>query len=192
MRRFCLIVAFVSLMGSMHAQEEVKHHEIIGAVGLFNDVQFISGLSDFIGTVFTLGYVVQPGKYSAFTPNIGYRYWFNKRIGLGVSYAMDFNSVKIRKTTDSVTFFEERQRYFSTITAEFACNYMVKPICQLYGMVGMGATIANIPKSEIKQWIFFNMQLTPIGVRVGRDVAGFIEFGWGYKGLINAGLSVKF
>jgi len=31
-----------------------------------------------------------------------------------------------------------------------------------------------------------------LGVRVGKSLAGFAEFGFGYKGMVNAGISYSF
>ncbi len=39
---------------------------------------------------------------------------------------------------------------------------------------------------------FFNFQLNAVGIRVGKTLASFIEFGFGYKGLINLGVSAQF
>jgi hypothetical protein len=38
----------------------------------------------------------------------------------------------------------------------------------------------------------FAYQLNAFGIRIGKEVAGYAEFGFGYKGIINLGLSCKF
>ena len=48
----------------------------------------------------------------------------------------------------------------------------------------------SLNASGIK-WMFA-YQLTLIGMRVGKDVGGFIEMGCGYQGMVKAGLSLKF
>ncbi len=39
---------------------------------------------------------------------------------------------------------------------------------------------------------YFTGQLTAVGFRVGKTLAGFAELGFGYKGIVNAGLSYQF
>lgn len=37
----------------------------------------------------------------------------------------------------------------------------------------------------------FAWQVNVIGIRVGKAIAGFAEFGYGYKGIVNIGLSIQ-
>ena len=198
MKKMFTLLVLCAMTLSIQAQEIVKEkkevsdkkHEIAVSVGVVNDVQMIVWFADMLGTIFTLGYFVQPDKYYPWTPSISYRYWFNERFGLGAAYAFDMNSVQIRKESDAD--FEIRNRYFSTIVVEGVLHYMNRPYCQIYGMLGLGVTIANIPKSEIRTWAVPNFHVAPFGVRVGRNYGGFLELGWGYKGILNVGFSAKF
>jgi hypothetical protein len=44
-------------------------------------------------------------------------------------------------------------------------------------------------ESGLKLWGF---QGTPFGMRIGRQFAGFVEIGYGYKGLIHGGMALRF
>lgn len=180
----------------------VQHHEFYAGLGLLNTNQMISMVADVAGTLLTLGQLMQPDSYGVITPSVGYRYWFNKRVGIGVHAAFDKNSVKILHVNDPSTAADNEwhvhNRYFWTTAFDFNWNYMNKPMCQLYGNVGVGATMvafsdsnADSNNGKLKKAPFFNMHISPFGVRVGKMVGGFAEFGWGYKGFINAGVSVK-
>lgn len=71
------------------------------------------------------------------------------------------------------------------------------PFIELYGGVAGGAAMLNAsatdpvtgPASFKKN--YFAYQVTPIGVRTGRKLGFWAEAGWGYKGLLNAGLSFR-
>ncbi|GHV57148.1 hypothetical protein FACS1894182_05270 [Bacteroidia bacterium] len=170
-----------------------KRHEISVGVGIFNDVQLASALGDLMAMTVTGGYLVEPGAYHAFSPNVNYRYWFTNRFGLGGSYVFDTNSVKIRKDGSSGSSFDEYTRYYSTIAIEGVLNYVTKSTWQLYGLLGGGLSIASVPKSDVLNTVVFpNFQVTPIGVRIGGSFGGFAEVGYGYKGIINVGISVRF
>ncbi|MDR0790173.1 MAG: hypothetical protein LBO06_05220 [Bacteroidales bacterium] len=167
----------------------LKKHEITAGLGLVSDIQLVTLIGDVGATIVTGGYFVKPGSYSAFAPFATYRYWFNKRIALGGSFLIDFNSVMLKKEVHGT--FEEHTRIYPTITAEFVVNYVYRPVWQLYGLIGAGATIAIVSNSDFPSLGFFNMHISPLGLRVGKDIGGFIEFGYGYKGIINAGVSVR-
>ena len=209
MRRIYVTFFLLLISGMIYAQdakteqgatETYPHHEIYVGVGLLNDNQIFSFFGDILGAVFTLGQAVQPNKYSAFTPSVGYKYWFNKRIGLGAHFAFDMNSVKVIHRQDIIGNYNNadtviHKRYFYTMTIDATFNYMYRPACQLYGNIGTGFTLVrfsnNNAETGLKQLPFFNLHISPIGVRFGKMVGGFVEIGWGYKGIINAGLSVK-
>jgi hypothetical protein len=72
-------------------------------------------------------------------------------------------------------------------------------VIQLYTMLGLGVTL-NTEKgsynstgdtdTETSSNLAF--QVTPIGMRIGRKLGGFAELGFGYKGIMNFGLSYRF
>jgi len=182
--------------------DNVRHHEFYAGVGLFNDNQVFSIAGDFLGTVLTFGQAVEPDAYWILTPSVGYRYWFNKKVGIGVHFAFDKNSVKAihteNPTTSSDNEWRVHNRYFYTMALDFNWNYVNKPAYQLYGNIGLGASIVQFsdnkttnPDEHLKQFPFLNMHLSPLGIRFGETIGCFAEIGWGYKGFLNAGISIK-
>lgn len=197
-----MIVIAMTFATNAQNNDNVSHHEVYGGIGLLNDNQVFSMAGDLLGTVFSFGQAVQPDKYWVITPSVGYRYWFNKKVGIGMHFSFDKNSVKAIVPHDISTTSDDEwrihNRYFYTIAFDFNWNYMNNTICQLYGNVGMGVSLVqfsdnktNNPNAHLKQIPFFNMHVSPFGVRIGKMVAGFAEIGWGYKGFLNVGVSVK-
>jgi len=76
-------------------------------------------------------------------------------------------------------------------------NYVNKPFIKMYSGIGIGITV-NFGKGKIgsdeysERKIWPGGQLTLMGMRIGRALGGFFEFGFGSYGIINAGLSYKF
>jgi hypothetical protein len=196
-----IIMLAVAVVCPAQNTDNVPHNEFYAGAGFLNDNQLLSFTGDMLGTVLTLGQAVQMDRYWFITPSVGYRYWFNRKVGLGLHFAFDKNSVKALYRVNDITTNDDDEwrvhnRYFYTMAVDFSLNYMNKPACQLYGNIGFGATLVQFsdntdPEARLKQFPYFNMHISPIGVRVGRTVAGFAEIGWGYKGFINAGISVK-
>jgi hypothetical protein len=200
MKHFLTVIFLFLIVGAASAQEagvsstsEYPHHEFYVGAGVVNDNQVLSLAIDLTATLLTLGYAVQPYKYTFITPSVGYKYWFNKRVGLGLHYAFDATSVKVIHHHEGNAYESIHKRYFHTLAAEFGVNYVNKPVFQLYGNMGMGITLVNFSKNDLGlgKLPFFNMNIVPLGMRFGKDIAGFVEIGWGYKGILNAGLSVK-
>ncbi len=88
-----------------------------------------------------------------------------------------------------------------TVSPEVSVKYMdtrtTRVRVRLYGSVAYGISAVSdlhvapgqVDESGAKPW---GVQLTPIGVRIGRTWAGFCELGYGYKGLVHGGLAVRF
>ncbi len=71
--------------------------------------------------------------------------------------------------------------------------YNPSNIVQLYS--GLSAGISVFTQSDSSQSgskTIFAFQVNAIGLRVGHKFGGFFELGFGFDGIINAGLSVKF
>lgn len=75
-------------------------------------------------------------------------------------------------------------------------SYLHKGIFRLYSGLAVGYTFedasysGNISSED--DGGFFNFHINALGVRVGKKLAGTAEIGFGYKGIINAGISYMF
>ena len=216
MKKVVLCLAFAGMILHISAQEMgnsqvlMPKNEVYAGLGLFNENQMLAMIGDVIATIFTLGYLVEPNEYKAFTPFVGYRYNFTKRFSLGGLFAYDSNSVKVAKDIDNNGNLDENEllnkqivkRHYITFAVEPKLNYVAKPAFQLYGYLGLGVTIinfgsvgkfANGEQPEMDGRLpHFNAHFTPVGARFGKEFGGFVEIGYGYKGILNAGVSYRF
>ncbi|MDR1725419.1 MAG: hypothetical protein LBR28_03400 [Bacteroidales bacterium] len=193
MKKALLIFIITLISINTQAQEiapsEIKHHEITISEGFFNDVQLFNLVGDILGAAITNTYSIRPESYNLFTPSITYRYWFNKYISLGGMVSFDMNTVLLKKNNEQ---WERHYRYSPTFACEFQAYYLNTTYVQLFGMVGLGFTINSVSKSDYPTVQFYNFQITPFGIRIGKSFGVFCEVGYGYKGFINTGLSYKF
>ena len=89
-----------------------------------------------------------------------------------------------------------------TIAVETDYRYISKPVFQMYSGAGLGLVSVKTDfilgpnlmlKGENGQSSqYFTFQITALGFRVGKQLAGFAELGFGYKGIASAGLSYQF
>lgn len=80
------------------------------------------------------------------------------------------------------------------IAPECRVNYKTRTWIRYYGTVGFGHTfVSEVYKgtysTETDRSGYFAFHLSPIGFRAGRRLCGFAELGFGYKGLLNVGVS---
>lgn len=88
---------------------------------------------------------------------------------------------------------------YLTIGAEAVVVQRQRKYLQLYSLYGLALSYAKTRYNysypafqdgpQYKTAYYPNIQLTPIGLRVGRALSGFLEVGVGYKGFLNAGIS---
>lgn len=89
-------------------------------------------------------------------------------------------------------------RDYKTVAIDVLCNYANKEWVRVYTYLEPGVSFKKItntyPRSstEHSNETIFNMYYMPIGISVGKRVSGFAELGFGFKGIVNAGLSFRF
>jgi hypothetical protein len=88
--------------------------------------------------------------------------------------------------------FEIHRRIYPSFNGEFVINYIATKSFQMYGLLGLGFAIASYPDVDIKNIPILSFHFTPLGLRFGKNIGGFCEIGYGYRGIVNAGLSVRF
>lgn len=82
---------------------------------------------------------------------------------------------------------------YATATTEFYYVYNFMKYVETYSTLGMGITyVTTVVDGQVtEKRNHFAFHYTPIGIRAGGTIAAFAEFGFGYRGLFCAGLSVK-
>jgi len=127
-----------------------------------------------------------PLSASTGVPVLSYRYYINKNVTMGMG--IGFESIN---TWGSFVSFVPELTFCYLDTR----NDLIR--VRLYGGVAYGVSILSDTRknsgisdeSGLKPWAF---QATPFGMRVGRQFAGFIEIGVGYKGIVHGGIEVRF
>jgi len=91
-------------------------------------------------------------------------------------------------------------RTFFTVAVDVQYRYQNMQKVQIYSGVGIGYTFGNetftpesIHQNQNNTGTInsFAWQINAIGIRVGKAFGGFVEFGYGYKGIVNFGLSFQ-
>ncbi len=129
---------------------------------------------------------------------LGYRYQINHRFKLGMDLGFSPAKEQVFKKASDKTASKETSisRFLVIPTVEF--SYWRNNWVNLYGSAGVGLMATrrteknnnNAKPTNVKEFAY---QINPIGVRMGnKTIGGFVEAGYGYKGLITAGISLNF
>lgn len=133
---------------------------------------------------------------------LGYRYSIHRfRVGADLGFAQA--SSKLALAGEKAPSIKEKELNFLVLpTAEFV--YFKRNLFELYGGASVGVDLVRQSESKLdekgksaseKNSLSANLayQVNPIAFRVGNDrIGGFMEAGFGYKGFLTAGVSLKF
>ncbi len=156
--------------------------------GVYNNYYYSSGMK-----------FSEPGSVGTFY--LGYSRSLNRVVSVGFMFGyQNFHYTGTGHLTvngsESVLSLIADDRLVTGIARVTFC-YLSKPYIRMYSGIGIGLTIdfgkvtVNGEKTtERKLWP--GGELTLMGLRFGRAFGGFLEFGFGSYGILNAGLSYKF
>lgn len=195
MKKLVLILgALVPATICAQAQDKLKHHEISAGYGFLGTSELIGTFSDILATTITGGnYSKTDNKWSG-NLIVAYKFTPSSRLGLGITYAHTRNTATINihdvpsgKSTTT----------YHTLAAEVQYNYISREYFRLYSGVGAGITSytekykPNTGGTEKNTAGHFNFQISAIGIKFGNSIGAMAEVGFGYKGLLSAGLFVR-
>ena len=167
------------------------------------------------------GYSSRPVTNYSGTVSFAYRYILSRRysIGFAIAYENENGNMQVFVNSSNNGAITANSGIFKrnvfTIAPEIMIHYPREKnsIISAYGYLGIGISYLNeldtySPAYYITHYnngvnslgnsreILYNhteisLQICPIGISVGGRIRGFVELGFGYKGIINSGLAVK-
>lgn len=203
MAKKIFIVLAISILGMTAVAQEMvplRKNELVISYGVYSipDISFEFGIFDkvFINDVFSKDSVRFDDVSSSGSISAGYHRYLGKIVAIGLSATI--NAISHSIEFDQGTSFRSSATVITVMPA-INFHYIRTNLFSVYGggSAGVAAWIYttdytdnSLNTSGIK-WTFA-YQLTLIGMRVGKDVGGFLEMGCGYQGMVKAGLSLKF
>jgi hypothetical protein len=127
------------------------------------------------------------------THNFDYGYWINEWCSVGGTVTWTMGRRSMYRYTNHTKIDTDRVDYIGFMpTVRFA--WVRRGIVQVYSSVSLGAGLEirdNIYDKNIYE-AFCAFDIKPLGLSVGRRFFGFIEAGYGTRGIINAGFGYRF
>lgn len=130
-------------------------------------------------------------KFSGLAGSVTYKYHISERVALGGSTV--YNARADQTLPDFLTDNRWKRRSVSN-AGEITLFWVKQPVFQFYSTFGGGFFVrrSTFYESQTETNFGYTLQASPVGIRAGKKVAGFMEMGFGYKGLLNVGLSMRF
>ncbi len=208
MKKLILIAAAVTVAVSASAQKEqpavakrdaaICHHEFFAGTGI-SAVPNLSAIPEQFVALITFGAVPLESNLR-FKPSVaaGYKYRFERVVSLGATFSYSGNTADSERIWKGETTHLDRDYY--ALAAEIEFRWLTREHVTLYSMVGLGAahkrtvsTAADTGKSDTLRETIFTAQSSGLGVKAGwRRFGGYLECGFGYKGVVNLGTYVRF
>lgn len=188
-RKFLTVGAVLLACSQTYSQK----HQISAGMGIGSSNQILDVLESSFSPIFfatsTLNQTSELGEFRisyAYTPEE--KWHFGGTLSYSsTNFDVNYNQEKIGKQVNT----------YYTLAAETGYSYLKKEKLDLYALLGAGATFGTSKKQtqnssfaidDYYHDTFFNFQVTPIGVRYGKQWGGFAELGFGYRGIFSFGI----
>ena len=201
-----LIICFIALsISPVKAQEADQPNSTKGQKVLPNDFYAgygAGGLFYWTGRMaHTSGYPSETGSQKFSNPSsigaflLGYNRSLSNVISVGFLFGLQ--NFTYTGTISSTLVKTDYQDLLLGGMARVLFCYLNKPAVHMYSGIGLGVTMnfgtATQTTGEVTdRKLFPGGQLTLMGIRFGRALGGFVEFGIGTIGIFNGGISYKF
>ncbi len=202
---FACLVTMMIMSGNCLAQgkeinmKDIPRNDIRLSYGMMTMGEMSLALNELMFGIFFIAPFSQDSVLNLGTNGYGafsfqYQYRVSKVISIGglFSFNPGVSEIRFNKKTSL-----QMANYFMTLMPRVDFTYVNKGIFSMYSGFAIGVTYAILKINYSDQtdvvttgWTL-GMQLNFIGIRIGKDIGGFAEFGFGSQGLVNFGISAK-
>jgi len=192
MKKNLLVILWIMNCAASRGQDSSYYrNEMYAGYGLLSDMRIAFESEAFLGIITTAEYADIKGT-GAFIA--GYNRYLSHKFSLGGEISYQYLEMNGQYSSGEPI----HNRYsFLNLMARCDYHYLNKEMVQLYSGFALG------PAFIMGKWKddagvednfapFVSYQFNFIGLRVGKEWAGFAEVGFGRNGLLNVGLSGKF
>lgn len=188
-RLFSLVVAICAVALSTNAQQnDLPENEISISVGAVTNPDVAIGLSE----VFTHIIGDDSEESSAGAYSLMYLHNMNKHVAIGVSATYE----QLYEKSKYITF----RDHFISVMPTGRLHWFRGSIIGMYSRIGAGVSCVFYKDSkenstEEKNYCdtFFAFQVSPVCLEIGsKNIGAFVELGYGFQGVVNAGIKIGF
>lgn len=169
-------------------------HEVMLGVGVFPATDFNGVASFLLNAPFDVKF---DGRTVSSAINMSYSYRLSDMLSVGGAFSFTTSSGKISDAGDETG--DGIKNYYS-IMPQAKFSWFRSGIVTLYSRVNAGVLVATFDRSYVAEEkpdtsdsaVSFAFHVAPIGIELGRDIAGYAEAGFGSLGTIQVGIRYRF
>lgn len=165
--------------------------EIYGGYGIATAQDIITGLSNILAGALLPRMVkrIDVNGGGAIFGGVDYCISNRTTLGLQANYASYDQTYKMSDGSTSTM-----NTKYATFMLHSRISWVNKPSFQVYSALsgGIAAVSGKTRNDDKKTRTTAAFQISPVGVRVGNNIAFFGEFGMGFQGILSGGLSLRF
>jgi hypothetical protein len=194
MKKFLLLLIMLQVSNSF-AQNQKGTIEINSSYGFISAPRVSNYASNILGSVGTLGNYDVCDHENSGPVSVHPKYYISDRIKLGLN--ITFEQEKEKTMDNGLSTGKVKSSYYCFMPS-VTYNYWQRDNCEVYGCVSLGAGIENSTFSPVSKETYseklensikFACQFSALGIRYGKKVGIFMELGYGYNGIFQAGIS---
>ncbi|MDD3700225.1 MAG: hypothetical protein PHC55_01195 [Bacteroidales bacterium] len=185
------VLPFLSFAQSDSGFDSKGKIEIYAGYGLLTAPDIITGFSDIFTSALLPGMIEKVESRGFGAAFGGLDYYISNHFTAGLQYSYASYEHTYDMQNQSVA---KMNTKYHTLLARGKGIWLNTSLIQLYSVVAVGPsfTKADNDLGDTKTNTAFAFHVSLIGIRVGNQIAFFTEGGFGYQGLISAGVSVRF
>ncbi len=192
-----IVLLFTVSSHKAHSQTIGHDHEFTVGAGFVTTDQILGVFIDIVRTLGTLGNVQSDNVNFTGALYLNYKYYFTPRLAAGLSVVTDKARGDLVNNDNEVLGSFDRRAF--TLAPEVSLSYVNRKSFRMYGLIGAGYTFGSEKSTNelgednyTADYNHFNFQVSPLGFRLGKQIGAFAEIGFGYEGILNAGISGYF
>ncbi len=185
MKKIILVLLLVLLTTALYSQEKGTMDYNV-SFGIYSSNFII----DFTASILTLGLIKTKNDVQTPALNATFKYAVMDNWFVNADFTYEYVKGKLLDSNNAILDTQTHHYYTLGIGTEY--HYFNTKITQIYGGAAIAYTLNNSRTgSKTFNVPHFNFQLNPFGIRVGKKLAGFLELGFGYKGVLVLGISYQ-
>jgi len=191
-----LTVAALLLPAAGLGQIPVRTHDASFQFGVLSFDQLLDVFGDVLLVVITLGNFSKDNAMYSGVPFLTYHYSANSRFGFGGAIGGYSSWGDLVRQSSGLLVGDFKETSYIA-AAELDYHWIMRRGFQVYSGAGFGVRIRKGRYTDETGTESFSkalptFHLNAIGVRFGQKIGFFAEFGYGYKGMLSAGINAQF
>ena len=188
-------VIFLTFGTTVVKAQEIGKHEVNLTYSDGIPMTFVEGFSNALSSAI-LGQKLNSETTSSGNFGLGYRYQITERIRVGGDVA--FQQEQTKQSYKNNILIAKRTNNYFMVMPTLSFSYIKTEWLDFYGSAAAGVILDRYTSTEPNKPavkdnnVDFAFQVNPAGLRVGKKLGGFVEAGFGHRGIISAGLNYKF